>query len=408
MRILVVDDDPVQVELLTGALAAEGHEALGFTDPFRALAHLENRGADLVVTDHKMPGITGIELTRRALTIDPELLVIIVTAYSSVGDAVSAMKGGAFDYLVKPLDLEHLLLLVEKASRQRDLLRENRALKQSLAEMGRGFSLIGRSPAMLEVFSRMERVAQVNATVLITGESGTGKELVARAIHAHGSRKDGPFIAVNCAALPETLLESELFGHEKGSFTGAAARRIGKLEAAHNGTLFLDEVGELPSAVQVKLLRFLQDKIIERLGANTPITVNARLIAATNRDLSQAMTEGEFREDLFFRLNVVSIAIPPLRDRKSDLPELIRHFLADFNQAHGKAIKGFSREFYDQLIRYGFPGNVRELRNIVENAVVLCRTDTLQTEDLPEYVRKTPVSDSDDTGKPLPLILDNM
>ncbi len=386
MRVFVADDEPVQRQMLVEALEAQGYEARGFPDGASAFAALSAEGCDCLLTDHRMPGMTGLELAQKAREVDPELHVILITAYSSVQDAVAAMKAGAFDYLTKPVDLDHLFVLLEKSERMRRLVRENRDLKSRLSAAGSLPEMVGESAPMRDVYDKIRRVAPTLATVLILGESGTGKELAARAIHAASTRAEGPFVAVNCAALPETLLESELFGHEKGAFTGAVARRQGKVEAASGGTLFLDEVGDIPPAIQVKLLRFLQERTFERLGGNTPQKADVRLLAATNRDLTQAMSEGGFREDLYYRLAVVTVFLPPLRDRVADIPALLRHFVAKFGKMHGKEISDTTRDFYDVLIRHSFPGNVRELSNIVENAVVLCRGNTLTSEDLPAYL----------------------
>ncbi|MBI5845770.1 MAG: sigma-54-dependent Fis family transcriptional regulator [Deltaproteobacteria bacterium] len=385
MRIFVADDEPVQREMLVEALSEHGYEARGFADGVSALKTLVEDGCDCLLTDHRMPGMTGLELAMKALAVDPELHVILITAYSSVTDAVSAMKAGAFDYLTKPVDLEHLLVLLEKSEKIRRLVRENQDLKSRLREGGAP-EMVGDSLPMREVYDKINRVAATEATVLVLGESGTGKELVARAIHAGSARSKGPFVALNCAALPETLLESELFGHEKGAFTGAVGRRTGKVEAAGGGTLFLDEVGDLPPSVQVKLLRFLQERTFERLGGNAVQKADVRLVAATNRDLVRALADGSFREDLYYRLAVVTVSLPPLRDRVADIPALLRHFVKKFADQHKKTIKGITKDFYDAAIRHPFPGNVRELSNLVENAVVLCRTENLSSEDLPGYL----------------------
>jgi len=405
MRILVVDDEAVQEEMLVEALQAEGHEAVGFTDPLEAFKAVQAGGVDLLITDHRMPGMTGLELIEKCLETDPHLQTVIITAYGNVTEAVAAMKKGAFDYLTKPVDLDHLMVLVAKSDKQRRLTRENQALKDSLREHTRMEGFVGGCVQMQDVFSRIYRVAPTDATVLILGESGTGKELAARAIHHHSPRKDAPFVPVSCAAFPETLLESELFGHEKGAFTGAAHRRTGKFEAAHTGTLFLDEIGEVPLSVQVKLLRFLQDRTFERLGSNTPVRVDVRLVAATNRDLEAAVAAKAFREDLYYRLNVVLIRIPPLRERRAELPRLMDFFMKEYARKHGKNIHRYSQEVHDVLVRHGYPGNVRELENIMENAVVMCRGDTLTREDLPVYLAPAPGTPDPQT---LPLLLERV
>ncbi len=388
-RILVIDDEATQGRLLAETLQREGFTAQPFTDPNQALAQLKREHFDILITDQRMPGMSGIDCIQAARGIDPDITAIIVTAYATIETAVKAMKLGAFDFLTKPIDVEHLLVLLAKAEEQRQLIRENRLLREQLQERQAFPGMIGQSPAMQEVFSIVHRVAPTTATVLIRGESGTGKELIAKALHYHSPRRDRPLITVHSAALPETLLESELFGHEKGAFTGAARSRDGKFQAAHSGTLFLDEIGELSPPVQVKLLRFLQEKTFERVGSNHPQQVDVRLVAATHRDLEQAIRDGHFREDLYYRLNVVTIRVPPLRERRPDLTALIDHFLKHFTEANQRDIQGYSREFYDALLRYDFPGNVRELENLVENAVVLSRGNHLTVADLPPHLRSS-------------------
>jgi DNA-binding NtrC family response regulator len=402
IRILVIDDESTQCRMLAETLQHEGYVALPFTDPVEALARLSGEHFDILITDQRMQGMSGMECIQEAHRIDPDITAIIVTAYGTIETAVKAMKLGAFDFLTKPIDVEHLLLLLAKAEEQRQLIRENRLLKEQLLERQALPGIIGQSPAMQEVFSIIQRVAPTQATVLIRGESGTGKELVAKALHFHSPRRGRPLVAVHCAALPETLLESELFGHEKGAFTGAVRARDGKFQAAHGGTLFLDEIGEIAPSVQVKLLRFLQERSFERVGSNRPQQVDVRLVAATHRDLEQAIKDGSFREDLYYRLNVVTIRVPPLRERRRDLAALIDHFLLHYAKANHREIQGYTREFYDLLLRYDFPGNVRELENIVENAVVLSRGSHLTVADLPPALRTlsieptpSPVSDTE-------------
>jgi DNA-binding NtrC family response regulator len=383
IRILVIDDEATQCRMLAETLQREGYEALPFTEPREALARLSREHFDILITDQRMPGMSGMDCIQEARRIDPDLTAIIVTAFGTIETAVKAMQSGAFDFLTKPIDVEHLLVLLAKAEEQRQLIRENRLLREQLQERQALPGMIGQSPPMQEVFSIIQRVAPTQATVLIRGESGTGKELIAQALHSHSARRDRPFVAVHCAALPETLLESELFGHEKGAFTGAIRARDGKFQAAHSGTLFLDEIGEIAPSVQVKLLRFLQEKSFERVGSNRPLQVDVRLVAATHRNLEQAIKDGSFREDLYYRLNVVTIRLPPLRERRRDLAALIDHFLKRYAQENQREIQGYTREFYDTLLRYDFPGNVRELENIVENAVVLSRGSHLGVADLP-------------------------
>jgi DNA-binding NtrC family response regulator len=386
-RVLVIDDEATQGRLLAETLQREGFAALAFSDAEQALARLKGERFDVLITDQRMPGMSGIDCIQAARRIDPDIAAIIVTAYATIETAVKAMKLGAFDFLTKPIDVEHLLVLLAKAEEQRQLIRENRLLREQLQERQAVPGIIGQSPPMQEVFSIVHRVAPTTATVLIRGESGTGKELIAKALHYHSPRCERPFVAVHSAALPETLLESELFGHEKGAFTGAIRSRDGKFQAAHSGTLFLDEIGELSPAVQVKLLRFLQERTFERVGSNHPQQVDVRLVAATHRDLEQAIRDGQFREDLYYRLNVVTIRVPPLRDRRPDLAALIDYFLKRFAEANQRDIHGYSREFYDALLRYDFPGNVRELENLVENAVILSRGSHLSVSDLPAHLQ---------------------
>jgi two-component system NtrC family response regulator len=386
-RLAVVEDEAVQRRLMTEALREAGHDVTGFESAEALLAVGESAAFDVVLTDLRLPGMSGVELLRRLREIDPELQALVITAYATIETAVEAIKAGAYGYLRKPIDLEELLVLVRRAGGNRRLLAENRVLKEQLKERYSLKGVIGSSSRMQEVLSLVYRAAPSVATVLITGESGTGKELIARALHLQSPRAPGPFVTVNCAALPETLLEAELFGHEKGAFTGASSARIGRFEAADGGTLFLDEVGEIPVSIQVKLLRFLQERTVERLGSNTLLRLDARLVAATNRDLGLLMRAGLFREDLYWRLNVVTIALPPLRERREDLSPLVAHFLSRHAEANGKSIGGFSREFFTALHQYDFPGNVRELENIVEHAVVMARGGILTVEDLPPYVR---------------------
>jgi two-component system NtrC family response regulator len=388
-RILVVDDEPLQVELVAGFLRKQGYEVLQASDGETALETFRAEPVDLVLTDQKMPGLSGLEVVRAARAINPEVAVIVLTAYGTIEHAVTAIKAGASDYLTKPVNLDELLHRVGQALDRRRLLRENRELREALGERQRLEGIVGESGRMQEVLSLVRRVAPSDATVLVRGESGTGKELVARAIHAASGRAGGPFVAVNCAALPETLLESELFGHEKGAFTGAQAARQGRFEAAQGGTIFLDEIGDLPPHVQVKLLRVLQERRIERLGANRSVAVDVRLVAATHRDLEAMVREGTFRDDLYYRINVVTITLPPLRDRREDIPLLLERFLERFARANARTIRGLTREARDTLLRYDYPGNVRELENIVERAVVLARDDVIGLADLPLGVKET-------------------
>ncbi|HET7342371.1 MAG TPA: sigma-54 dependent transcriptional regulator [Methylomirabilota bacterium] len=382
-RVLVVDDEPAQRELVSGFLARHGFDVRAAGDGDEAVAAFRERPADAVLTDQKMPGLSGIALVEALRAMDPEVAVIVMTAYGTIEDAVAAIKHGAADYLGKPLNLEELLHRLRQARDRQRLVRENRELRDALEERHRVAGIIGESGAMQEVLSVVRRVADSDATVLIRGESGTGKELIAKAIHYASRRAAGPLVRVNCAALPEGLLESELFGHEKGAFTGAVAARRGRFELAHGGTLFLDEIGDLPAHLQVKLLRALQEREIERVGGSRPLPVDVRLLAATHRDLEALARAGEFRDDLYYRINVVTLALPPLRERREDIPRLLEHFLARFAERNGKPIRGLTPEARDLLLRYDYPGNVRELENVIERAVVLTRDDIIGAADLP-------------------------
>ena len=381
-RILIVDDEPNMGRSLSILLREEGsYDVLACTSGADALTKLD--GVDLVLTDLSMPGMDGLELLRKVKETSSDVQVVLMTAYSTVQSAVEAMKTGAFEYLIKPFANEELLAVVASALKLRRLQRENRRLRQQIAQGDRLGELLGKSEPMRRVFHVIERAAETDATVLIRGESGTGKELVARAIHFQGRRKDGAFVAVNCAALTPTLLESELFGHEKGAFTGAVRTKLGKLEQADGGTLFLDEIGEMPAILQTKLLRALAERSFERVGGNETLRVDIRVIAATNRDLDKAVAEGSFREDLYYRLNVVAIDMPPLRERMDDVPMLSEYFLATKADDMGARPKTLSDGARQMLLEYDFPGNVRELENIVERAIVLADDDVIQPQDLP-------------------------
>jgi DNA-binding NtrC family response regulator len=382
-RILVVDDEPAQLELLSGFLTKQGFETLAAAGAIKALEIFRRESIDLIVTDQKMPDMSGLDLVKAVRAINPEASVIVITAYGTVDTAVAAIKSGAADYLSKPVNLDELLYRVEQVRERHRLLSENRELREALQMHHRIEGIIGEGGRMLEVFSLVRRVASSEATVLIRGESGTGKELIAKAIHYGSPRAPGPMIRVNCAALPETLLESELFGHEKGAFTGAVAARKGRFELADGGTLFLDEIGDLPLALQAKLLRVLQEREFERLGSSKPIRVDVRILTATHRDLEALLKAGQFREDLYYRLNVVTIALPALRERREDIPLLMDHFVQRFAEKNHKTIRGFTHDAREMLLRYDYPGNVRELENIIERAVVLTRDDVIGRADLP-------------------------
>jgi DNA-binding NtrC family response regulator len=381
-RILVVDDEANARSALAELLREEGYAVETAADGFKALPKLDEFAPDLVLTDLKMPGMDGMELMKRAWEGDPERVVVVMTAYGSVDTAVAAMRQGAADYLTKPINVDELVLVLQRVLERRRLRAEAGHLRQRLAERRSMKNIIGSSGVMQRVFDTVLQVAPSKASVLITGESGTGKELIAEALHEHSPRAKGPFVKLHCAALAETILESELFGHEKGSFTGAAGRRDGRFQQADGGTLFLDEIGEISPSIQVKLLRFLQEKQFERVGGNQTIKVDVRIIAATNRDLGKMVKEGTFREDLFYRLNVVSIDMPSLRERPSDIPLLAMHFLKKYALENEKTIVGFNDEALGALSRYAWPGNVRELENAIERAVIICRGDMIRPEDL--------------------------
>ena len=386
-RVLIMDDEDRDRKRIEQYLTRKGHDVLGVGTVEEAVDAIRRERFDAFLTDCNIPGVDALKTSSEARKINPDMAVIIMTAFGTIETAVKAIKAGAYDYLPKPIDLDQLALLIERISERQNLIRENTELKEQLRERYKFKEIVSTSQAMEDALNMAGRVAGSTATVLLRGESGTGKELVAKAIHFHSPRAEAPLVKVNCAALPETLLESELIGHGKGAFTGAAARRIGRFEAADGGTLFLDEIGELTPGMQAKLLRALQEKEFERLGGNQTIKVDVRVIAATNRDLEQAMGDGKFREDLYYRLNVVSIVIPPLRDRKEDVPALIDHFVQKYREENRKKISGVSAEARDVLMRYAYPGNVRELENIIERAVVLAKGGLIATVDLPLHLR---------------------
>jgi two-component system NtrC family response regulator len=388
IRILVVDDEKNQRELLQGFLQKKGYTTVTAEGGVQALSWLKDNVCEVILTDHKMPGMDGTALLKEIKALYPENWVVLMTAYGTVEKAVEAMKLGAYDYLNKPIDLEELLLLLDRIENSIQLTRENRQLRRALKEKFSFEGLITQSPKMEEVLSLVARVAPSQSTVLIRGESGTGKGLIARIIHYQSPRSTGPLITLNCAAIPENLLESELFGHEKGAFTGALFQHQGKFEQAQSGTLFLDEIGDLSPALQAKLLRVIQEKSFERVGGNKTIHVDVRLISATHQDLEGFMQEGKFRQDLYFRLNVVSLFLPPLRDRREDILLLIDHFLSKFAEQNNKPGLEISKEARDLLLRYVYPGNVRELENVVERAVVLCRGGLITSRDLPFHLKE--------------------
>jgi DNA-binding NtrC family response regulator len=390
-RLLVVDDEETQREMLHSILERAGYEVSTAAHGVEALERLEAGQFDLVLSDQRMPQMDGLELLRRIRAHDPELPVVLMTAYGSVSTAVEAMKLGAADYLTKPFERDELLLVLDKVAQKQQLLTEVRSLRSAVARNRAQFhGIVGSSAPMQEVYSLIERVADTDASVLITGESGTGKELVARAIHARSRRAEKPFVAVNCAAIPENLLESEFFGHEKGAFSGAFQRRLGAFEQAEGGTIFLDEIGTMRFDLQAKLLRAIQEREIQRLGGTRPTSVDVRILAATSEDLEEAIQNKQFREDLFYRLNVVPIVLPALRDRIEDIPVLIRHFLQQAAGRFGRDVSEFTAELVDRCQAHSWPGNVRELQNCVERMVVLTRGNTLGVEDLPPTVKARP------------------
>ena len=391
LRILIVDDETIVRDSLGAWFRQDGHHVDVAESGKEALRLVSASRYDIAFLDIKMPGMDGLELQARLAAADADLSVVLMTAYASVETAVKAMKNGAYDYIVKPFDPDDLSMLVKRAAEHRSLRAENQRLKKSLESAATPL-LLGASPAMRHVVDLVQSVAGSDSTVLITGESGTGKEVVARAIHAASSRRYNPMVVVNCGALPEGILESELFGHEAGAFTGARARHKGKFESAEGGTVFLDEIGEVSPKVQVELLRVLEEKVVTRLGGTAPVAVDFRTIAATNRDLQAAVKEGRFREDLYWRLNVVHVHIPPLRERPEDVPVLAEQFLARFAQSMSRRPMTFSPDALDALAQYPWPGNVRELQNAIERAVVVGRGDVVTAADLPLRVTQTPSS----------------
>ena len=390
--VLVVDDDRANVESLSRIFTKEGLRPRSAHNGLDALEVLRREPVQVLVTDLMMPGMSGTELLRAAKTVSPETEVVLITAYGTVEAAVEAMKEGAYDFITKPLKRLAIVKVVRQALERHALVAENRALKARLAEVSAGGqrAIIGQSPSFRAVMDTLRQAAPSTATVLLLGESGTGKELFARALHESSSRAGGAFVPINCAAIPETILESELFGYERGAFTGAIARKEGRFERASGGTLFLDEVGEMSPSVQVKLLRVLQEGEIERLGGTGPIKVDVRMVAGTNKDLQRLVAEGTFRDDLFYRLNVVQITLPSLRERRDDITLLADHFLRRYAQKNQKPMRGFAPAALERLESYAWPGNVRELENAVERAVVLSRGTTVELDDLPESVRGGP------------------
>lgn len=386
-KILIVDDEDSHRIMLRAVLKDEGYEVAEAADGSEAVHAIEQEPFDLVLLDVRMKTMDGIEALNEIRKISPLIPVLIMTAYASVKTAVEALKAGAFDYLTKPLDIEELKILIEKALELYHLREENLTLKERLGDRFDFSKIIGKSRKMGKLFDTLSLVAPTDATILILGESGTGKELVANAIHHNSLRKNQPFIKVSCAALPETLLESELFGHERGAFTGAIARREGRFQLAHRGTIFLDEVGEMSPTTQMKLLRVLQEKEFEPLGSVQTLKVDVRVIAATHKNLTQEVQEGRFRQDLFYRLNVVPVSLPPLRERKEDIPALAHHFFVAYRDKNQKGLKDISNKTMDLLIRYDWPGNIRELENCLERAVIMARGEVIAPADLPSHLQ---------------------
>ncbi|MFW5722128.1 MAG: sigma-54-dependent transcriptional regulator [Desulfohalobiaceae bacterium] len=387
-HILIIDDEQNYLLILETLLSDEGYAVTTLQDPELAMDFLEESEVDILITDMKMPRMSGQQVLEQVRRDFPHIPVLIMTAFGSIDSAVEAMKRGAFDYITKPFSNDELLLSVSKATRLSQAEQQNRLLRQTLEERYSTHHIIGRSRAMRQVLDMVDRVARTRSSVLLTGESGTGKELIARAIHFASKRKDMPFVSVNCMALNPGVLESELFGHEKGAFTGAVARRRGRFEMAHGGTLFLDEIGELSLDLQVKLLRVLQERTFERVGGTEAVHVDIRLITATNRELAAAVEQGAFREDLYYRLNVVQVHMPALRERREDIPLLAIHFLNHYARENGKEVTGFTPEALEFLSAYEWPGNVRQLENTMERCVVLCQGKTIGVEDLPAEIRE--------------------
>lgn len=387
-RLLIVDDEQGMRNLLSIMLRKQGYLVHLASSGEEALEKLSNDVYDLIISDISMPGIDGIGVLRRVQELVPEVPTIIITAYASTESAIEALKLGAYDYIVKPFDVEEFKIIISNALERKRLERENQYLRKELHDQYSFEGFVGKSQKMKEIFSLVERVSGTNSTIFVSGESGTGKELIARAIHYSSQRKEKPFVSINCGALPDPLLESELFGHMKGSFTGAVTAKKGLFEVADGGTLFLDEIGETSPAMQIKLLRVLQERKIRRVGGTEEFEIDVRVIVATNQDLEALVEQRKFREDLFYRINVIQIEMPPLRDKTEDIPDLVRHFLDKYNQQVGKKVEGFTQEVVDCLLRYHWPGNVRELENTIERAVALETSSNIQMESISENIRK--------------------
>jgi len=393
-RILIVDDDLNTCQSLTTAFSKEDHQVFQAHSGKEALEKIRSQEVDLAIIDLMMPGMNGLEFFNTLKAIHPEVVSIMISAQATVELAVSAIKSGIYDFITKPFKLGEIKKAIAKALEAQSLLTENRRLRQALREKASFSKIIGKSPDFVQILDLVSKVAPTRSTVLLSGESGTGKEIIAEAIHFASPRGEGPLVKINCGALTETLLESELFGHEKGSFTGAYQQRIGRFEKANGGTIFLDEIGEMSQGMQVKLLRVFQDGSFERVGSSRTIQVDVRIIAASNKDLEQEVKEGRFRQDLFYRLNVITIDIPPLREREEDIPLLAGYFLEKYSEMNTKNILGFSPEVGQVLSNYPWPGNVRELENIVERAVSLCQTQNIELSELPPRLTNSPYTGS--------------
>lgn len=387
-KILVVDDDAKILDVIADVLREGGYAVDTASDGTKGIRAIDTQSYDLVVTDLKMPEVDGMMVLKHVVDRSPDTMCIILTGYGTIESAVEAIKAGAFHYITKPVKSAEILMVVEKALKYKRLERENILLRQQLRKKYRFENFVGDSRPIQEVFELIEKVADTDSTVLITGESGTGKELIAKAIHYNSYRRDNPMVVINCGAIPEELLESELFGHEKGAFTGAHKSRVGRFELANGGTIFLDEIGDMSPNLQVKLLRVLQEQQFERVGSTRTIGVDIRVIAATNQDLYSAVSKGKFREDLYYRLNVIPIKVPPLRKRKSDTPLLVDFFVKKFAQEKQKDVKGFKQEAMDVLLQHDWPGNVRELENLVERVIILANGDEIGLDDIPESIKQ--------------------
>ncbi|MBN2653181.1 MAG: sigma-54-dependent Fis family transcriptional regulator [Spirochaetales bacterium] len=395
-KILVADDEKNIREGLASALEMDGYEVYTASNGDEASVFINNNDIDLVITDLRMPKMSGNDLLKHISSSFPTIPVIILTGHGTIESAVEAMRDGAFDFITKPVNLDRLSLLVKRALSNRELVLKHRMLEEEVEKLGRAnkySKMIGKSSQMRKIFDVIQQVASTKASVLITGESGVGKELVADALHNLSNRKDSPFVKVHCAALTESLLESELFGHEKGSFTGAISDKKGRFELANKGSIFLDEIGEINQSVQIKILRVLQEREFERVGGEKTVSVDVRVIAATNKDLKKEIEGGNFREDLFYRLNVVNIHVPPLRERREDISLLVTSFISEFSDENGKKIEGIDSKAMSALYNYSWPGNIRELRNCIESAVVMCRSDFIGIDDLPPSVAESTEGD---------------